>query len=408
MQRFLRQGGLAVLASVASALATPGLHAQDGSSREAWWEIAGVPAVNYDADEGVGYGAMAEVFRHRAGAKPYAFTVQPAVLLSTRGRRDVTVFFDAPHLLRNGWRVDAFAGREQQLASPYYGLGNEAVHDEALDHRDGLNPYYYRFGRTRTQALVNGQRPVGSLPVRVLIGAGVSHVSIDATPFDEGTTLLAEQFGGGPLPGGYSNSVRAGLIWDTRDRELGPSRGAWSELLVQRVDAALGSDFEYTRWTVTDRRYVPIGSDRVVFANRFLLQGIQGDPPFYELFVVQTSFKQQEGLGGAKTIRGLPKNRYAGKGLVLWNAEMRWRAAEFQARGKPMHLVLSGFVDSGRVWDDRIVLNEIAQGVHHGVGGGIRVGVGESFVVAVDLGRTVGAGGSAAGVPIYIGLGYLY
>lgn len=384
------------------AAAVPGA-AQEGGVERTRWEVAGVPALNYDSDEGFGYGAAAEIYRHAPGARPYVFTLQPVVQLSTRGRRDVTVFFDAPHLLPGGWRLDAFAGSEKHLATPYYGIGNETAFEEARTLEGSGTPYYYRFGRTRNQALLNLQRPLGGLPLRALVGAGVSRVEIDPVPYDSGTTLLASQLGSGALPGGWSNSVRAGLVWDTRDREIGPTRGSWSEVLVQRVDRALGSDHEYTRWTVTDRRYLRLGSERLVYANRLLLQGVEGDAPFYDLSQLQTSFRQQEGLGGAKSMRGVPKNRYVGEGMFLWNAEVRWRAADFRVAGRPLHLVLSGFADSGRVWSGGVRPQEIATDLHHGVGGGVRLGMGESFVVAVDVGHS-----SETLAPFYIGLGYLY
>jgi outer membrane protein assembly factor BamA len=271
---------------------------------------------------------------------------------------------------------------------------------------DPGNPYYYRFGRTQRQASATFQRGLGHLPLRVLLGASALHTSTDPTPRDSGTTLLAQQLAtpvGVAGPQSWSNGVRAGLVWDTRDREVAPTRGAWSELLVQRVDPALGSDHGYTRWTLTDRRYRSLGSERLVLANRLLLQGIQGEALFYELSTLQTSFKQQEGLGGAKTLRGVPKNRYVGEGVFLWNAELRWRAADFRAAGRPMHLVLSGFADSGRVWEEGVRLPEIASGLHHGFGGGVRLGMGENFVVALDVGHS-----AEAAAPFYIGLGYLF
>ncbi|MDP9347935.1 MAG: BamA/TamA family outer membrane protein, partial [Gemmatimonadota bacterium] len=364
------------------------------------WEWAGVPALNYDADEGFGYGVVLELYNHGGGAHPYRFTIQPTVFLTTGGRRDYTVFFDAPDLLPGAWRLDAFAGSEEQIASPYYGAGNDVVVDDAAD--EGANPYYYRFGRTRRQLSGNLQHPLGATPLRVLVGAGAAHVSIDPVPRDSGTTLLAAELAGDAAPGGWSNHLRGGVVWDTRDRETGTRRGTWSELLVQRVDRALGSESSFTRWTLTDRRYLPLAG-RLTFANRLMLQGVEGDAPFHELYTVQTSFKQQEGLGGAKTLRGVPKNRFVGKGMFLWNAELRWRALDFRAMGKPAHLVLSGFLDSGRVWEERVQPGEIFTGLHHGVGGGVRLGMGENFVVALDVGH-----GAETGAPFYIGLGYLY
>lgn len=362
------------------------------------WEIAGVPALNYDADEGFGYGASLELYRHSPGAKPYRYTVQPNVFLTTGGRRDFTVFFDAPQVA-SGWRVDAFVGSEQQIASPYYGLGNAAAYDSTLEQAD---PYFYRFGRTRRQVLGNVQRRMGDTPIRLLAGLGAAHVEVDLTPKDTGTTLLAEQLGGRPAPGGWSNALRAGIVWDTRDREVGTHRGTWSDLLVQRFDQVLGSDTEYTRLTATDRRYLPLSS-RLTYAQRLLVQNVWGDAPFYDLYVVESSFKRQEGLGGAKTLRGVPKNRYVGKGMALANFEVRWRAIDFGVRGRPMHLVASGFVDTGRVWKDRVVLSELLQDQHVGFGGGLRLGMGENFVVALDLAHS-----RETGVPFYIGLGYLF
>lgn len=387
---------------LATALCVQTAHAQEHPVPRARWEIAGVPALNYDSDEGFGYGVVAELYRFGPGSDRYRFTLQPTVQLSTRGRQEISLFMDAPRLLPEGWRMDLFVGSDRQVAAPYYGPGNHSTYDSTLDEAEGPNPYFYRFGRERRQLTANVQRRLGSTPLRALAGAGVARVSLDPTPHDEGTTLLEQQLGGEVPPATLSNHVRAGLIWDTRDVELGPTSGVWSEILIQRFDGLLGSDHEYTRWTFTDRRYLRLGSSRTVFANRILLQGVEGEAPLHDLFLIQTSFKQQEGLGGAKSVRGLPKNRYVGESLALWNAEMRWRAADFRAAGRPFHLVLVGFVDSGRVWEGRMQVDELLQDLHHGFGGGLRLGMGDSFAVAIDAGR---AGGNA---PIYVGLGYLF
>jgi hypothetical protein len=396
LRLLLRVGSLAALAATPSA----GL-AQDAARRE--WEIAGVPALSFDSDEGMGYGVVAELYNYGGdgATRPYRFTVQPTVALTTEGRRDLTLYLDAPALLPSGWRLTAFLGSEKHVATPWYGVGNATAHDVSLDADDGPDPYYYRFGRTRSRLQIDGQRVIAG-PVRALVGVGFNRVRIDPTPQDEGSTLLEGDLGPTPPTAEWVNHARAGLIWDTRDREIGPRRGVWSEVLVQRYSGVLGADASFTRWTVTDRRYYPIGS-RLVFANRALLQGTTGDAPFHELQVVQTSAKPQEGLGGAKTLRGLPKNRYAGAGLFLWNAELRWRALEFTALGKPFHLVLSGFADSGRTWAEVVDLETTFTDLHHGYGGGVRVGMGESFVVALDVGHS-----AEATAPLYIGLGYLY
>jgi hemolysin activation/secretion protein len=82
---------------------------------------------------------------------------------------------------------------------------------------------------------------------------------------------------------------------------------------------------------------------------------------------------------------------------------LRWRAADFRLLGKSFHMVLSAFVDQGRVWDGGVRLGEVLTDLHRGFGGGVRFGMGENFIVAIDAGRS-----EEAGMPMYIGLGYLY
>jgi len=364
-------------------------------------EIGGVPAINFDADEGFGYGVILELYAYGAGARlPYVWTLQPAVFLTTEGRRDFTLFFDSPHLLPGRWRVDVFLGSEEQIATPYYGIGNATSYDPALE--TDADPYYYRFGRTRRRLALNLQHPLGSLPLRVLVGAAFGRVTVTPVPESVGTTFLAEELAGSPAPSGWSNSVRGGVVWDTRDRETGPGHGTWTELLLQRADGALGSDWEFTRVTLTDRRYWSLGR-RLVLANRLLLQHVTEQAPVHELHVIQASFKAQEGLGGAKSVRGIPKNRFAGRGLFLWNTELRWRAAELGLLGRSFHATLSAFLDAGRVWDSGPRIGEVLTDLHRGFGGGLRIGMGDNFVVAVDAGTS-----ELAGLPIYIGLGYLF
>lgn len=370
------------------------------------WEFTGLPALNFDSDEGFGYGVILALYDYGlSGLAPYRTTFQPTLFLTTEGRKELTLFFDAPHL-SGGWRLSAFLGVEKQIATPYYGAGNQSLYDPKLE--EGENPYYYRFGRERGIFRANLQRPVGDWPLRILVGGQLAHFKIDPTPKDDGGTLLLEDLlpgvllPGVPFPGGYENSIRGGLVWDTRDRESGPTGGVWTEGLIERVDEALGSDASYTRWTFSDRRYFTLVPG-LVFANRVTLQNITGNAPFYALTYIQSSFDQSEGLGGSKSIRGVLRNRYSGEGLFFWNAEFRWRAWDFRTMGKDAHMAFIGFLDSGRVWAEGVEASSLLADLHHGYGGGTRVGLGPNFVVALDL-----ATSRDVGLQMYIGLGYLF
>lgn len=366
-------------------------------------EIGALPAVNFDSDEGFGYGVIAELYQYgEGGLDPYVWTLQPTVFLTTKGRRDVTVFFDAPHVLPGGWRLTAFAGRQKQIATPYYGLGNATTYDESVDADDGPNPFYHRFGLTRTSLTADLQRSLGDdVPARFLFGTGMQRATVKPVPEDDGTTLYAIEHGTGEETA-WLNYVRAGLVWDTRDRETGPTSGVWSEVLVRRTEEALAADLSFTRVSFIDRRYVSL-TDGLVFAHRYLVQHVTSGAPDFDLFRLQSSFKGGEGLGGSSTVRGILRNRYVGRAMLVWNSELRWRVWELSAFDRDFHVVVSAFLDQGRVWADGFDLGGVFEDLHRGYGGGVRVGMGENFVGAMDVGTS-----SEAGLGLYLGLGYLY
>jgi outer membrane protein assembly factor BamA len=363
-------------------------------------EISGVPAINFDADEGFGYGVILALYAYDSSAVSYRWTLQPTVFLTTEGRRDYTLFFDAPARPDQHWRITSFVGREQQLSAPYYGLGNATPYDPGIE--TGSTRYFYRYGRDRTRATADIQHAVVNPSLRVLLGGGASTDRIDLTPFDSGRTLIQSEFANRTPATGHTNYLRAGLTWDTRDREIGTQSGTWADVIVQRVDKSLGASADYTRWTATARHYQPLGK-RLTLANRILVQNTIGDVPFYVLSEVQTTQKPQDGLGGSSTVRGLPKDRYVGKGIGASNNELRWRAADFTLRGRPSSLVLSGFVDAGRVWAEGVDVPTAGRDLHVGYGGGARLAFGSSFVIAADVGHS-----SQSTAPIYIGLGYMF
>ena len=388
---------LAVLLAAATAQAT----AQVPATTPTGHSVKGLPALNFDADEGFGYGAIVQYYDYGDGsAAPYRFSLQPTLFLTTRGRRDATLFLDAPHLLSNGWRLGAQLAREQQLTAPYYGVGNASAAPASAT--SGPNPYYFRFGRTVLRTNVDLQHELGLHALRGFAGAGARRADVNTIPYDSGTTLLAQETGRKTLPTVNTRYARLGLVLDTRDREIAPRSGNWSELLVQRAGRVLGGDQVFTRVTGSVRQYVPLGA-RLTFAERVVMQTVRGDPAISELFAVQSSFRDDEILGGASSLRGIPKNRYVGKGVAFSNSEVRWSAASFGVRGTPSELVLSGFGDVGRVWTEGLDVSQLGSDLHVGYGGGARLALGPTFVIALDVGHS-----SQSTAAIYLGLGYLF
>ena len=118
--------------------------------------------------------------------------------------------------------------------------------------------------------------------------------------------------------------------------------------------------------------------------------------PVTMLSDIGSSFRGFTGIGGAKSVRGVLRNRYLGTSRVLANLELRWRTREFRFVGQTWRVGTVIFVDGGRVWPGGGAL-------HLGTGGGLRLTWGEAFIVAADV-----ATGAEATLQTYIGVNQLF
>ena len=106
--------------------------------------------------------------------------------------------------------------------------------------------------------------------------------------------------------------------------------------------------YRYAELNATLRCYSRSCADRLVLAAGLVGDVLIGDVPFYEL----SRYDETSALGGAKGVRGIPKNRYYGKRKVFGNLELRRPAGRFRVGDSQYQLGLTGFLDGGRVWAD--------------------------------------------------------
>ncbi|MBU1635892.1 hypothetical protein KJ762_15510, partial [bacterium] len=80
------------------------------------WGWGGVPAINYNADEGFGYGIVGNIFNYADGGYvPYYWTVQPQIFFTTGGKQEHWLWFDSPYILGKGIRLTAEIKMLKQL-----------------------------------------------------------------------------------------------------------------------------------------------------------------------------------------------------------------------------------------------------------------------------------------------------
>lgn len=380
------------------------------------WRVQGLPLLNFNSDEGLGYGARVMLVDAGDGTQaPYRHAVIAQFFQTTRGNAVHRLMLDAPTFLDSQWRVGLDLSLLNDRFSPYYGLGSGATFNQdfaACDDRGALedapdvcpgNPAfrglrYYNFEqRTLPSVVLNTRRRISG-PLQVSLGYRFRLTRVN-TRYDaedlgqSGASRVEEdaQAGllnsGGPVTGTFRTAeVTAGLLLDLRDNEPAPIRGMFHELAVRGAAGATGSGFNYWGATANFRFYHPLGSDRLVAALRLMGDAMGGDVPFFLL----SSFGGVEwrdgwgGVGGVFTSRGILKHRLQGEVKALVNGELRWQFLSAMPLNQRLDFTLVAFLDAGKAWTD-LSFQDSGMGRYAG-GGGLRVAWEKNFIVRMDYG----------------------
>jgi hypothetical protein len=396
LARALAPCALVAAASASAAAEPPSSEAQQSDQappRDT--EFSLVPFVGGNSDQGFGGGYIASLARLQQHREPYLYridTTGSATFASSRdgGLRvpyvDVFLRWKFPHLIPNllGLELRASFTRETNLG--YYGLGNAAAlpagherGDEYFEH-ERLHP-------TLRASFEYHPRPL-------ILSWGVSYTE-NRFEVAQGT-LLAEDMQsdrsyvrellGNDRPHGVPE-VNFGVGWDTRDDESAPVRGMNLGTEVDLIPGTFGeAHYSYARWTNTIDGFVPLlpKNRRLVFAARLGWDLLFGHPPFWEL----PRFDDTFALGGSRGVRGIPAQRYYGKIKVLGNAELRSELVAMKILGVERRLGVVAFFDTGRLWADYAShpdLDGTGLGLKYGVGGGLRIASGKTFMLRLDL-----------------------
>jgi outer membrane protein assembly factor BamA len=175
--------------------------------------------------------------------------------------------------------------------------------------------------------------------------------------------------------GGLTAGAGVLFTFDTRNNAYSPSAGSFAEINLTRFAPAMGSDFDFTNYTLDLRKFFSVGRNRVLGLQSFTRFN-QGHTPIRYLSM----------LGGSEMMRGYYKGRFADRNLIAFQSEIRqylfWR------------LGVAAFVSAGQVGR---VLNDFGlNDFHLGGGGGLRLMLQEKE--KLNLRVDVGFGKNSSGV----------
>jgi outer membrane protein assembly factor BamA len=295
--------------------------------------------------------SQAAPYEERVTSRAY---VQLDAGVGFRGTRFAAAQFGAPLWLKD-WRFTALTIASREARYGFFGLGNGTTYDKA--NVTDADPFFYRVQRTNYFGSVEVTRRIVG-PLQVALQASAQSTKFVA--HDEGTSVFLQQFGPSMKQG--DAGVRAALVFDSRDTEYDPHRGL---LLESGYQVATGGG-NYERLYGVFRGWVQL-REGTIFAARLAGSQLYGEPTLDARFVIPAWERPIPVLGGSFSFRALETGRLAGKGVLLGNFEVRQHLKTF---GGVVGIVLVGFVDAGRVFEDT-KFRLTTQDMKVGGGGGI-------------------------------------
>lgn len=415
------------------------------------WNFGGLPAVTFDTDLGFQYGALVNLYDYGDGSRypNYNHSLYFEVSRFTKGSGIYRFYYNSDQLLKGLFTSFDISYLPDQ-AYDFYGFnGYESKYNETwTDNENSLyrTRMFYKYNRKLFRTKIDLQGNITSNKFRWIAGMNLQNFKVgsvnteklnkgkdaeDQLPSPTEQPGLYEKYQSWGIisvkeaNGGFVPTFKAGLVYDTRDNKPNPMKGLWEEAVLEVSPKILGAESSFTRICLIHRQYFTLIPNDLSFVYRLAYQStLSGNVPFYYKSQMITSIltgAMAEGLGGAKTVRGILRNRVIGDGVFFGNAELRWKFVRFNWIKNNFYLGLNAFTDFGRVTKMVDVKSKIgpissipqpdyfnwdAEKMHVSYGGGLRIVMNENFVIAADYGIASDKQDGDSG--FYMGLNYIF
>ncbi len=408
-------------------------------AKEGWKTGIPIPTISFDQDIGFQYGIALDLFDF---GKPSIYPEYKHKFYfewsrTTKGSGINRIYYDSEYLIPKV-RLTADLSYLTEQTLQFFGFnGYDVVYNREWEDESNKDEYksrvFYRHDRKIFRVLANFQGDLfkNKDELQWIVGFAFFNTNVGTVDVDRlnkgksedkqlpDTALLYDKYLDWGIikpeekDGNITTYLKAGLVYDTRDFQFFPSKGIWSEATFSYAPGFLGDkNFEYSKLTLIHRQYFSLGSKDLVFAYRLGYQTtLSGKVPFHiQPHIVPTfmTAATSQGLGGAKTLRGIMRNRVVGDGVALGNIELRWKFLKTNLGKSDLYLGANAFFDIGRVVKniDVEISQEImdnnpksngtdvfedyfdigSEAFHSSTGLGLKIGYNENQIVSVDYG----------------------
>jgi len=306
----------------------------------------------FNVDDGLFIGAGGQQLHHGFRKDPYSFkqnlSGQYAVATGAFHIKYNSHFTE----LIGGWDLTNSADlRAFSYVANYFGLGNETTIPDREDldfNRVRLSQVTLDLGLSRTSTDSRHTFSFGPTYQTTEVEQTIGRIVSDSLGDLSNSDFNRKQYGGGKMMYKYGS----------KDHAVLPNRG-FNFLLEAGFNANMDD---------LDTRFGKIKSE-VSFYHSLNL-------PLKPVLAVRVGgatnigdfeFFQANSIGGLNEVRGMRRDRFAGRSSFYQNTELRLSLFNLQSYIVPIQVGVLGFYDIGRVWVD----NDNSDKLHYGTGGGL-------------------------------------
>ena len=379
------------------------------------WSFVPMPNVSYNTDIGLNLGAFCDFFYYGDGTvyPNFQHHISVAGAWATKGSWYMHGMFESASLIP-GIRFNASVTWRDATMNNFYGFNGYSPFDASRDLNRGTRTAFYTNRRRFFRAASTFEGSIGSGAWKWVAGGVYRYVKVsdfNLNNYDSGNSLYLKyiQYGlihADEAGGGHSLELKAGVTCDTRDIELAPHKGTYFEAYLLGNGDLSRWRYNYLQAVLHWRHYVPLGTDRIIFAYHLGFQDtFAGEIPFYNLNEIATLnyfYEEYAGLGSRYTIRGYRYTGYTAEGYAWGNFEFRITPFRFNLWNRQFEIVLNPFMDIGfivptyRLEEQRALAPQgdiYAEGVRKpllaSAGCGGKLHMNTNFIISIDVAHAI-------------------
>jgi outer membrane protein assembly factor BamA len=387
--------------------------------------VAPLPTLGYDTDLGFQYGLSLSLYNFGDGTRypQYNHYLYLEYSRYTKGGQIARLSFDSDRIIKNIRTTLDITFNDDRLAYFYGFNGYVSIYDKAQEEK---NRIFYRYSNTSLRAKLIFQGNFGNTYWGWEGGLNCYHFNartVDVNRLNANkkasqpdllpnSTLYDKYVDWGMISyeetlKNWVNYLQLGFKYDSRDNRSNPFSGMFSEVILQTAPSFVFNKFPHTKAAFVHRHYVPIVPKKFIFAYRIFYQSTIGNSkvPFYIQPLLMNSFEiaaATQGLGGARSLRGVSRNRVVGDGFLMANTEFRLKLFNFRFLKQYVDVLVNAFVDAGYITKKINISEQLSnlpedirseyfedtkQTIHASGGVGGKLVLNDNFVLSLDLGH---------------------